>query len=89
MPQSAGPVKETISRFARTPKDTGSPEVQIALLTQRITHLSEHLKSAENDHAARRGLQIMVGRRSALLKYLVRTERQRYFDTIGALGLRR
>ena len=70
-------------------KDTGSPEVQIALLTARITELTEHLKDNRKDHAARRGLLKMVGRRSALLKYLTRTDRQRYKAVIGRLGLRK
>lgn len=70
-------------------KDTGSPEVQIALLTARITELTEHLKDNRKDHAARRGLLKMVGRRSALLKYLTRTNRQRYKAVIGRLGLRK
>ncbi|MCC7292399.1 MAG: 30S ribosomal protein S15 [Phycisphaerales bacterium] len=89
MPQLAVPKNEIVAKYARAPKDTGSPEVQIAILTARISHLTEHLKLAKKDHAARRGLQIMVGRRSSMLRYLLRTHRQKYLDTIAALGLRR
>jgi small subunit ribosomal protein S15 len=70
-------------------KDTGSAEVQIALLTARINHLTEHLKTHKKDHASRRGLLKMVGKRSSLLKYLAKTTPQRYRDIIGKLGLRK
>ena len=70
-------------------RDTGSPEVQVALLTARIQELTEHLKSNKKDHAARRGLLKMVGRRSSLLKYLTRTNRDRYRNLINRLGLRK
>ncbi|MCH7886253.1 MAG: 30S ribosomal protein S15 [Planctomycetes bacterium] len=70
-------------------RDTGSPEVQIAVLTTRILELTEHLRSNKKDHAARRGLLKMVGRRAALLKYLTRTDRKRYQGIIGRLGLRK
>ena len=70
-------------------KDTGSPEVQIALLTARILDLTEHLKINTKDHAARRGLLKMVGKRSRLLKYLTNTDRERYKSIIGSLGLRK
>lgn len=89
MPQLAVPKHQIVGKFARHPKDTGSSEVQIAILTERIAHLTEHLKTALKDHAARRGLQMLVGRRTALLNYLRRTDRQRYLSTINALGLRR
>ena len=69
--------------------DTGSAEVQVALLTTRIKQLTEHLKLHKKDHAARRGLLKMVGRRSALLKFLARGSRDRYLQTIGKLGLRK
>jgi small subunit ribosomal protein S15 len=69
--------------------DTGSPEVQVALLTDRIGHLTGHLKVHRKDHASRRGLLMMVGRRSRLLKYLSRTDRSRYQELISRLGLRR
>jgi len=70
-------------------KDTGSPEVQIALLTQRIGELTEHLKTHKKDHSSRRGLLKMVGKRNALLKYLTREDRARYQQIIGRLGLRK
>lgn len=70
-------------------RDTGSPEVQVALLTARIQELTEHLKSNKKDFSARRGLLKMVGRRASLLKYLTRTDRERYKRLIGSLGLRK
>ena len=70
-------------------QDTGSPEVQVALLTTRISELTEHLKINKKDHAARRGLLKMVGRRASLLKYLTRTDRDRYKSIIANLGLRK
>lgn len=70
-------------------KDTGSPEVQIALLTKRITELTEHLKIHKKDHSSRRGLLKMVGKRNRLLKYLTREDRTRYQQIIGRLGLRK
>jgi small subunit ribosomal protein S15 len=69
--------------------DTGSPEVQIALLTERIRHLTDHLKTHRKDHSSRRGLLKMVGRRASLLKYLLRHDRQRYQTVIERLGIRR
>ncbi|HEX8523974.1 MAG TPA: 30S ribosomal protein S15 [Tepidisphaeraceae bacterium] len=69
--------------------DTGSPEVQIALLTQRITELTDHLKTHKKDHSSRRGLLKMVGKRNSLLKYLTREDRTRYQQIIGRLGLRK
>ena len=70
-------------------RDTGSPEIQIALLTSRIQELTEHLKDNLKDHSARRGLLKMVGRRASLLKYLTRTDRSRYKNIIANLGLRK
>jgi small subunit ribosomal protein S15 len=70
-------------------KDTGSPEVQIALLTNRIVELTEHLKTHKKDHSSRRGLLRMVSKRNALLKYLTREDRTRYLAIIGKLGLRK
>ena len=70
-------------------KDTGSPEVQIALLTKRITELTEHLKTHKKDHSSRRGLLKMVGQRNSLLKYLTRKDRNRYTAIIQKLGLRK
>jgi small subunit ribosomal protein S15 len=69
--------------------DSGSADVQVALLTTRIAQLTEHLKIHKKDHSSRRGLLKMVGRRSALLKYLSRTDRPRYLGLIHKLGLRR
>ena len=69
--------------------DTGSSEIQIALLTERINHLTEHLKTHKKDHASRRGLLKMVGKRSRLLKYLSTNTPQRYRDIIAKLGLRK
>jgi small subunit ribosomal protein S15 len=78
-----------IDQFRREPADTGSPEVQIALLTARITELTEHLRSHKKDHASRRGLLMMVSKRSGLLTYLRRTDRNRYLAIINKLGLRK
>ena len=70
-------------------KDTGSPEVQIALLTERIAELAEHLKTHQKDFSSRRGLLKMVGKRNSLLKYLARTDLSRYKQIITKLGLRK
>jgi len=70
-------------------KDTGSPEVQIAILTGRINELTEHLKTHKKDFSSRRGLLKMVGKRNALLKYLTREDRERYQSVISRLGLRK
>lgn len=80
---------QIVSEYRIHEKDTGSPEVQIALLTKRITQLTEHLKSHKKDHASRRGLLKMVGKRNSLLKYLTREDRARYQQVIGRLGLRK
>ena len=69
--------------------DTGSPEVQVALLTERIQHLTEHLKGHKKDHASRRGLLKMVGKRNSLLKYLTGKDKARYQNLIARLGLRK
>ena len=82
--------KKTVIESNRThEKDTGSPEVQIAILTERIAELSEHLKSHKKDFSSRRGLLKMVGKRNSLLKYLTRQDRTRYQQIIGKLGLRK
>lgn len=81
--------KEIIEKFKRHEGDTGSPEVQIALLTTRINHLNEHLQQNKKDHHSRRGLLMMVGKRRGLLDYLMRTDVLRYRELIGALGIRR
>jgi small subunit ribosomal protein S15 len=80
---------EIIQKFARTEGDTGSAEVQVALLTSRIQYLTEHLKNHEKDHASRRGLLKLVGQRRKLLKYLRIVDATRYTSVIGELGLRR
>jgi len=80
---------EILRDHGRHEKDTGSAEVQIALLTQRIQELTEHLKTHKKDHSSRRGLLKMVGKRSSFLKYLARTDRGRYQGIIGKLGLRK
>ncbi len=80
---------QTIKDFATGEGDTGSPEVQIALLTGRINDLTEHLKTHKKDHASRRGLLQMVGRRGSLLKYLMKNDNDRYTEIIGRLGLRK
>jgi small subunit ribosomal protein S15 len=80
---------EVIAAYGRTATDTGSPEVQIALLTERITELTEHLKSNNKDHHSRRGLLKMVGQRRGLLEYLKKTNVESYRDLIARLGLRK
>ena len=80
---------DIIGQFRLEPKDTGSPEVQIALLTARITELTEHLRSHKKDHASRRGLLKMVSKRSGLLTYLRKKDRNRYLAVINRLGLRK
>ncbi len=82
--------KKTVIESNRThEKDTGSPEVQIAILTERIAELAEHLKSHKKDFSSRRGLLKMVGKRNSLLKYLTQTDRERYQKIINKLGLRK
>ena len=81
--------QETVAEFGAHDSDTGSPEVQVALLTGRIRHLTEHLREHKHDHHSRRGLLMMVGKRRRLLKYLQRTEVERYRRLIAKLGLRR
>ena len=78
-----------ITKYARAGGDTGSPEVQVALMTARIEYLTEHLKKHEKDHASRRGLLKLVGHRRKLLKYLRTVDVSRYQDVIAAHGLRR
>jgi small subunit ribosomal protein S15 len=80
---------EIVSQYGRNPTDTGSPEVQVALLSARINQLSEHFTGHEKDHHSRRGLLKMVNQRRKLLDYLKQTDRPRYQDLIGRLGLRR
>lgn len=81
--------QDLISTYKIHETDTGSPEVQIALLTQRINHLNEHLKANHKDHHSRRGLLKMVGKRKGLLAYLMKTDINRYRAIIEKLGLRK
>ena len=81
--------QELIVKFKRNDEDTGSPEVQIAILTARINELNEHLGVHRKDHASRRGLLMMVSRRRRLLDYLRRVSPQRYLDIIQQLGIRK
>jgi ribosomal protein S15 len=80
---------EIIKEFGRGEGDTGSPEVQIALLTERITHLTEHFKVHKKDHHSRRGLLMMVGQRRGLLNYLKEQDIERYRAIVKKLGLRK
>ena len=80
---------KVVSEFQRSENDTGSPEVQVALLTARIQHLTDHFKAHKHDHHSRRGLLRMVNHRRSLLDYLKKTEIQRYRELIERLGLRR
>lgn len=81
--------QELIKEFARTEGDTGSPEVQVAILTERIAELTEHLKTNHKDHHSRRGLLKMVGKRRNLLGYLKSVDIERYRSLIERLGLRK
>ena len=81
--------KEIIEKFATEPGDTGSPEVQVALLTRRIQQLTEHFNSHKKDHHSRRGLLKLVGQRRRLLRYVKNQDEQRYKTLIEGLGLRR
>ncbi len=78
-----------ISSYATKQGDTGSPEVQVALLTERVNHLTEHLKTHKHDHHSRRGLMLLVGRRRRLLDYLANSDINRYRRLIEKLGIRR
>ncbi len=81
--------QEVIGAYRRDDQDTGSPEVQVAVLTARILELTEHLKVHKHDYASRRGLLQMVSKRTRLLRYLKNNNRQAYLDLIGRLGLRK
>ncbi|MFL5781805.1 MAG: 30S ribosomal protein S15 [Thermoleophilaceae bacterium] len=81
--------REIVQKFGTSEADTGSPEVQIALLTARINHLTEHLREHKHDHHSRRGLLMLVGQRRRLLNYLQRRHLDRYRSLIQELGLRR
>ena len=80
---------EIVTEFRSHEKDTGSPEIQVALLTGRITELTEHLKTHKKDYASRRGLLKLVGRRTSLLRYLSKKDQGRYRTVIQRLGLRK
>ena len=80
---------QLLGEYRRKESDTGSPEVQIAILTERINELHEHLRSHKKDHASRRGLLMMVSKRSGLLAYLKNQDRNSYTNLIGRLGLRK
>ena len=80
--------QELIEKFGRSEGDTGSAEVQIALLTERINELTEHLRSHTKDHHSRRGLLMLVGKRRRLLRYLERADLDRYRQVVSDLGLR-
>jgi small subunit ribosomal protein S15 len=81
--------KKIIAEYAHDEGDTGSPEVQVALLTHRITHLTEHLKTHKHDHHSRRGLLLLVGQRRRLLNYMQKKDINRYRSIVERLGLRR
>ncbi|MCJ7595691.1 MAG: 30S ribosomal protein S15 [Desulfobacterales bacterium] len=81
--------KEIIDRFKLHDKDTGSPEVQVAILSNRITYLTDHFKTHKKDHHSRRGLLKLVGQRRRLLNYLRKMDNQRYLNVIKELGLRK
>ena len=89
MPANLPPKSTTIAEHKLHDSDTGSPEVQIALLTDRINHLTEHLKAHKKDHHSRRGLLMLVGRRRRLLDYVKKNDVERYRTIIARLGLRR
>ncbi|MBL9128271.1 MAG: 30S ribosomal protein S15 [Verrucomicrobiales bacterium] len=85
---TAAPKAQSIKEFRRHDKDTGSPDVQVALLTRRINHLTEHLRANSKDFSSRRGLLMLVGKRRRLLDYLGRVDSSRYSDVAKRLGIR-
>ena len=89
MPLDSDVKREIITQFKRGDADTGSPEVQVALITKRVRDLTEHLREHKHDHASRRGLKKLVGQRTRLLRYLKRQDVERYRAAIKTLGLRR
>ena len=88
MPLTKDRKQELIGKFGRESGDTGSAEVQVALLTERINHLTEHLREHRKDHHSRRGLLMMVGKRRRLLRYLESADLERYRKVVADLGLR-
>lgn len=89
MPLDTETKNQTIKDFARAEGDTGSPEVQIALLTRRIQQIAAHMRENKQDTHSRRGLVMLVGKRNRLLRYLQKKDRAKYLETIQALGLRK
>ncbi len=89
MPQDADVKKDVISKYRLHESDTGSSEVQVALLSQRIEYLTEHFKTHKKDHGSRRGLLMLVSKRRRLLDYLKKNDSDRYRDVIGKLGIRK
>lgn len=89
MPLAKDVKQQLISEYGESGTDTGSAEVQIAMLSKRISDLTEHLKQHKHDHHSRRGLLLLVGRRRRLLNYLIKTDVNRYRSIIERLGLRR
>ncbi len=89
MALSATDKTQIITDYRRSDTDSGSPEVQVALLTRRINDVTGHMRSHRHDYASQRGLMMMVSRRNRLLKYLNKTDRTRYRELIGRLGLRK
>jgi small subunit ribosomal protein S15 len=89
MPLDSAQKKAILSEYALSENDTGSPEAQVAMLTKRISDLTEHLKVHKHDHHSRRGLLLLVGRRRRLLNYVQKKDIQRYRSLIERLGLRR
>jgi small subunit ribosomal protein S15 len=89
VPLASEKKQQIFAEYGTVERDTGSPEVQVAMLTQRISDLTEHLKFHKHDHHSRRGLLLLVGRRRRLLNYLAKTDITRYRTLIERLGLRR
>jgi small subunit ribosomal protein S15 len=89
VPLDSAQKKTILAEYGLSDNDTGSPEAQVALLTKRISDLTEHLKTHKHDHHSRRGLLLLVGRRRRLLKYLAKKDIHRYRSLIERLGLRR
>ena len=89
MPLTTAQKSDIMAKHATVERDTGSPEVQVAMLSRRISDLTEHLKTHKHDHHSRRGLLLLVGRRRRLLKYLQKTDISRYRSLIERLGIRR
>ena len=89
LPPKSDTIVNTAKQFELAENDTGSPEIQIALLSDRITHLTEHMKAHKKDHHSRRGLQMLVGKRRRLLDYVKANDVERYRSVIAHLGLRR